>query len=260
MGPVLDGVPPHLRPFVQAADRPPVDVADVLRRTGADVLINFVPTGSDEAARFYAEQAIGAGVGFINGMPTLIASDPRFAAAAERHGAQLVGDDVKSQLGATVVHRVLTQLFADRGLRITRSSQLNWGGNTDFANLAQRGQSKSVTKEKAVKSTVPYDFPMGSAFSYMPGQGDQKSAVITIDGENFGGAPVRLSLKLDVEDSPNSAGVIIDALRCVKVARDRGIAGVLHAPSAALMKHPPRQSPEDEARRALESFIAGGVA
>ena len=258
MGPVLDGVPPHLQPFVKVADRKPVDVEKVLRETGADVLVNFIPTGSKDAARYYAQAAINAGVGFVNGIPELIASDPEWAARAEKHGAQLIGDDVKSQVGATILHRTLAKLFVDRGLKITRSYQLNYAGNTDFANLStQRGASKSMTKEKAVESLVPYSFPLSSGFSFLEVLGDTKTALILLEGEKFGGAPIRLLAKLDVEDSPNSAGVIIDAIRCCKIARDRGVSGALESASAYLMKHPPRQFPDEEARRRLEEFIAG---
>lgn len=258
MGPVMDGVPAHLQTFVTVADHKPVDVEKVLRETGADVLVNFIPTGSKDAARYYAQAAINAGVAFVNGIPELIASDATWAQKAKEKGSQLVGDDVKSQVGATILHRTLAKLFVDRGLKITRSYQLNYAGNTDFVNLStQRGESKSMTKEKAVESVVPYEFPLSSGFAFLPVLGDQKTAMILMEGEKFGGAPIRLLAKLDVEDSPNSAGVIIDGIRCCKVARDRGVAGTLESASAYLMKHPPHQYPDEEARHMLEEFIEG---
>lgn len=258
MGPVMDGRPTHLQPFVEEAGLEPVDVGAVLKEVEADVLVNFIPTGAAEAARYYADQAIKvAGIGFVNGIPELIVSDPNYARAAAQAGSQLIGDDIKSQVGATILHRTLVKLFRDRGLKITKSYQLNYGGNMDFCNLAKRGESKSMTKEAAVHSMVPYEFPMSSGFAFLQTQEDTKTAMIWLEGEKFGGAPIHLLAKLDVEDSPNSAGVIIDAIRCCKIARDRGVSGVLESASAYLMKHPPRQIPDEEARQMLEEFIAG---
>lgn len=257
MGPVLDGAPDHLRKFVDVADQKPVDVARVLRDTRADVLVNFVPTGSNDAAWYYGRACLEAGVGFVNGMPTLVVSNDDFAQQAEANGCQLVGDDVKGQVGATILHRVLAQLFVDRGIKITKSYQLNYGGNTDFVNLAKRGETKEITKSAAVLSQVPYNFDLSAGFAFMPILGDTKIAYISLEGEKFGGAPIKLEAKLDVVDSPNSAGVIIDAIRCCKIARDRGVAGRLYSASAYLMKHPPQQYTDSEARRMLEEFIAG---
>jgi len=258
MGPVMDGHPAHLQPFVQLAEREPVNVGQVLKETGADVLVNFIPTGSAQAARYYADQAIKvAGIGFVNCIPELIASSSEYDQIGRDKGAPIIGDDVKSQVGATILHRTLAKLFLDRGLKLTKSYQLNYAGNTDFVNLAKRGESKSMTKEAAVESLIPYKFPMSSGFSFLHTQEDTKTAIIWLEGEKFGGAPIRLFVKLDVEDSPNSAGVIIDAIRCCKIARDRGIGGTLESASAYLMKHPPKQYADERAREMLEEFITG---
>lgn len=257
MGPVYDGAPQHLRELFDVADLDPVDVGQVLRDTGADVLVNFIPTGSEEAAWYYARAAIDNGVGFVNGIPTLIVSNPEVAQEATAKGAQLVGDDVKSQVGATILHRALTNLFVDRGLKLTKSYQLNYGGNADFVNLAKRGESKEVTKSAAVRSQVGYDFDLSTGFAYLPVLGDTKIAYISLEGEKFTGVPIKLEAKLEVVDSPNSGGVIIDAIRCCKIARDRGVAGVLESASAYFMKHPPRQYPDSIAHQMLEEFIAG---
>ena len=257
MAPVDDGAPDHLREFFEVSGNEPVDVAKVLRETQADVLVNFIPTGSDDAAWYYAHACAESGVGYVNGMPTLIVCDDEFAKEAETSGSQLVGDDVKGQVGATILHRVLAQLFVDRGIKITKSYQLNYAGNTDFVNLAKRGESKEVTKSAAVRSQVPYDFDLSAGFAFMPVLEDVKIAYINLEGETFGGVPIKLEAKLDVVDSPNSAGVIIDAVRCCKIARDRGVAGRLESASAYLMKHPPVQYPDTDARQMLEEFIAG---
>jgi myo-inositol-1-phosphate synthase len=258
--PVLDGLPEHLKRFFESGEYAPAqeeDVVDILRRSKADVLVNFLPTGSAEGARFFARACIKAGVGFVNGIPELIVSDPEFQQAAERAGSQLVGDDVKSQVGATILHRTLLQLFRDRGLKIKRTYQLNYGGNSDFINLVKRGESKEVTKTSALHAVVPYEIEASTGFGFLPILGDTKMAIVMVEGEKFGGAPIRVEAKLEVIDSPNSAGVIIDAIRCCKVARDRGVAGVLESASAYFMKHPPRQFPDEQARRMLEEFIAG---
>lgn len=257
MGPVKDGAPDHLREFFDVADKKPVDIAKVLRETQTDVLVNFIPTGSDLAAWDYARACLDSGVAFVNGMPALIVSDDAFSKDAVVSGCQLVGDDVKSQLGATILHRMLAQLFVDRGIKIVKSYQLNYGGNTDFVNLAKRGETKEVTKSAAVRSQVPYDFALSAGFAFLPVLEDMKIAYISFQGEQFGGVPLRLEAKLDVIDSPNSAGVIIDAVRCAQIARDRGIAGRLDSASAYLMKHPPVQYPDGKARQMLEEFIAG---
>jgi myo-inositol-1-phosphate synthase len=258
--PVLDGLPEHLKRFFQPGDYKPAqeeDIANILRDARADVLVNFLPTGSAEASRLFARACLKAGVGFVNGIPELIVSDPEFQRAAEKAGSQLVGDDVKSQVGATILHRTLLQLFRDRGLKIKRTYQLNYGGNSDFINLVKRGESKEATKSSALHAVVPYEIEASTGFGFLPILGDTKIATIMVEGEKFGGAPIRVEAKLEVIDSPNSAGVIIDAIRCAKVARDRGTAGVLESASAYFMKHPPRQFPDQQARQMLEEFIAG---
>ncbi len=258
--PVLDGMPEHLKLFYKPGDYVPAgedEIVDILRRTEADVLVNFLPTGSSDAARLFARACIKAGVGFVNGIPELIASDPEFQRAAEKAGSQLIGDDVKSQVGATILHRTLLQLFLDRGLKIKRTYQLNYAGNSDFINLVKRGESKEMTKTSALHAVVPYDIEASTGFGFLPILNDAKTAIVMVEGEKFGGAPIRVEAKLEVIDSPNSAGVIIDAIRCSKLARDRGIAGALESASACFMKHPPRQYPDQEARQMLEEFIAG---
>lgn len=257
MGPVMDGVPGHLARFVDVAAAPPVTVADVLRETGADVLVNLLPTGSHDATRYYFEQALEAGVGFVNGIPELIASLPELCEAAANRKVPVVGDDFKSQVGATILHRCLANLFVQRGVKITKSYQLNYAGNTDFENLVKRGETKHVTKIGAVTSLVPYDLDISAGFAFVMNQSDTKTAVIYIEGQKFGGAPIRLKAELEVVDSPNSSGVLIDAIRCCKLALDRGVGGALLSASSYLMKHPMEQYPDEEARGRLEEFIAG---
>lgn len=257
MGPVYDGAPDHLRQFFKVSDKKPVDVGKVLRDTKADVLVNFIPTGSNDAAWYYGRAAVENGVAFVNCMPTLVVSNDEFAEEARKMGSQLVGDDVKSQVGATILHRALVKLFMDRGLKVTKSYQLNVGGNTDFVNLSKRGEDKEVTKSAAVHSVLPYDFPLSTGFGFLPILKDTKIAFISLEGEKFGGAPIKLDVKLEVIDSPNSSGVIIDAIRCAKIARDRGVSGRLESASAYLMKHPPKQYPDAQARQMLEEFIEG---
>lgn len=257
MGPVMDGVPPHLSKYVEVGPDRPVDVPQILSDAKADVLINFLPTGSAKASRFYAECAFESGTAFINGIPELIASDPQYALTAEKRKVPIVGDDFKSQIGATILHRALVSLCAARGVKIKKSYQLNFAGNTDFCNLVRRGESKEITKLNAVESLIPYDADIAAGFAFIKNMDDTKTAVIMIEGEKFGGAPVRIDVKLTVEDSPNSAGVLIDAIRCCKLALDRGTGGVLISASACFMKHPPEQYPDEEARRMLEEFLAG---
>lgn len=266
MGPILDGIADHMAAHpaeesFRVADAPPVDVAAALRAARADVLVCYLPVGSERAARHYAEACLEAGVALVNCIPVFIASDPELAARFLRAGLPLIGDDVKSQVGATIVHRALARLFADRGVRLDRTYQLNTGGNTDFLNMLERDrlESKKRSKTQAVQSQleVPLDpakIHVGPS-DYVAWQGDNKLAFIRLEGRGFGDQPIELELRLSVQDSPNSAGVVIDAVRIAKLARDRGLAGPLEAASAWLMKSPPRQLRDDEARRALEEFI-----
>jgi len=258
MGPVLDGVPPHLKEFVKVADERSVEVSDVLKSVKADVLVNLIPTGSAKASRYYADACIKeAKVGFINGIPELIVCDPEYQRIAEKNKVPLIGDDVKSQVGATILHRTLVDLFQSRGVKLRRSYQLNYGGNTDFVNLVKRGKSKEMTKLSAVKSLLPYEAELSAGFSFLPVLKDTKIAVIFLEGEKFGGMPIKIKAELEVVDSPNSAGVLIDAIRCAKLSMDRGIGGVLTSASAYFMKHPPKQFPDEVARVMVEEFIAG---
>jgi myo-inositol-1-phosphate synthase len=267
MGPVLDGVAPHMRGYPEErtflpSDAPPCDVAAALRDDGVEILVCFLPVGSEEAARFYAEACLATGASLVNGMPVFIASDPKWAARFRARGIPLVGDDIKSQLGATIVHRTLARLFSERGIRIRRTYQLNTGGNTDFLNMLSRDrlESKRISKTEAVTSILGHavagdDIHIGPS-DYVPWQEDNKVCFLRIEGEGFGGLPVEVELRLSVVDSPNSAGVCIDAIRFCRLGRDMGIAGPLVAPSAYLMKHPPVQLPDDEARREIDELIA----
>jgi len=258
MGPILDGVPSHLKRFVKPASKEPVNVGKVLKEREVDILINLIPTGSAKASRYYAEQAIKAGVGFINGIPELIvSSDDEFEKLALEYKVPIVGDDFKSQLGATIVNRTLIKLFLDRGVKLDSCYQLNYAGNTDFVNLVFRGETKHVTKSAALKSLLPYDAEISTAFAYVESQRDRKIARIELKGRKWGGAQVRLSVELDVNDSADAAGVMVDMIRCTKLAIDRGISGRLISVSAYYAKHPPVQYPDDEAKRILEEFIRG---
>ena len=259
MGPVLDGVPPFLRKYVEVAEKTPVNIADVLIEKEVDVVLNFLPTGSAKAARTYADAAIKSHKGFVNGMPELIVSDKDFSSLAQANGSPLVGDDVTSQIGATIIHRALLKLFMDRGIKIKKSYQLNFLGNTDMYNLIQRGESKMKTKSEALTSMVPYPVEISPGFSFIEVMKDRKTAIFYIEGGNYGDAPCKLEAKLEVEDSPNFAGVVVDSLRCCKIALDRGIGGTLVAASAYFSKHPPKQIPDEEARRMLEEFIEGKI-
>jgi myo-inositol-1-phosphate synthase len=271
MGKVLDGLAEHMkhyppeRSFVLAEEKEDEleDVVRVLKETGAEILINYVPVGSEQAARFYAEACLKAGVSFINGMPAFIVSDPEWAERFEKEGIPVVGDDIKSQVGATILHRSLVQLFVDRGVKIERTYQLNFGGNTDFLNMLERERlkTKKQSKTQAVSSLIPYpiseyDIHIGPS-DWVPWLNDRKIAYIRIEGKQFGDVPMYVELKLDVEDSPNSAGSMMDAIRCCKLARDRGIGGPLYSISAYTMKHPPVQYPDFQARKMVEEFIRG---
>jgi len=268
MGPVHDGVAAHMReaPAERAfrvADAAPCDVAAVLRESRADVLVCYLPVGSEQAIRHYAEACLEAGVALVNCVPVFIASDPEWAARFEARGLPLVGDDIKSQVGATIVHRVLTRLLGDRGVHLARTYQLNTGGNTDFLNMLERSRlaSKKLSKTEAVQSQLDVrlrdtDIHVGPS-DYVAWQRDNKVCFIRMEWEGFGGVPMNLELRLSVEDSPNSAGVAIDAIRCAKLGLDRGLAGPLKAISAFTMKHPPEQMRDSDARAALEAWIAG---
>lgn len=271
MGKVLDGVAKHMKDypedktFILAEEKEDEleDVVSHLKEVQADVLISYVPVGSEEAARFYAEACLRAGVAYVNAMPTFIVSDPVWGERFEKAGIPAVGDDIKSQLGATILHRALIQLFVDRGIPIKRTYQLNFGGNTDFLNMLERGRlkTKKISKTEAVTSIIPYDIGWENVHigpsDWVPWLKDKKIAYIRIEGEHFGGVPMSVEVKLEVEDSPNSAGSAIDAIRCAKLAKDRGIGGPLISISAYTMKHPPQQFPDYVAREMVIEFIEG---
>lgn len=263
-GPTLDGLGYYVNTVIEESDEQVVDVAQVLRDVEADVLVNYLPVGSEEAAKWYAEQAIAAGCAFVNGMPVFIASDPVWRRKFEAAGLPIIGDDIKSQVGATIVHRVLANLFKDRGVYLDRTYQLNFGGNMDFYNMLERKrlESKKISKTQAVTSQIKHqieadDVHVGPS-DYVPWLTDRKWCHIKMEGRSFGDVPLEIDLKLEVWDSPNSAGVIIDAVRCAKIAMDREIGGAVIAPSSYFMKSPPRQFTDDEARNNVESFISGG--
>ncbi len=260
-GPTLDGLGKYLRQVIDEADAPPVDVAQVLRETRADVLINYLPVGSEQGARFYAEQALAAGVAFVNCIPVFIAKDPAWRRRFEEAGVPIIGDDIKSQVGATITHRVLSRLFEDRGVRVDRTYQLNFGGNTDFMGMLERErlESKKISKTNAVTSQLSGDYAdenihVGPS-DYVPWLTDRKFCEIRIEGTTFGDVPLLLTAHLEVWDSPNSAGVVIDAVRCAKLALDNGIGGALLGPSSYFMKSPPEQYTDDVCRARVETFI-----
>ncbi|MGH2746920.1 MAG: inositol-3-phosphate synthase, partial [Actinomycetota bacterium] len=262
-GHTYDGLGKYYRDIVTESELPPVDVAKLLRDTGTDVLVNYLPVGSERAARFYAQQALEAGVAFVNCMPVFIATNEDWAQRFTRHNIPIIGDDIKSQLGATISHRVLSKLFEDRGVIIDHTYQLNFGGNMDFKNMleTERLQSKKISKTQSVTSQITGgidsdDIHIGPS-DHVPWLKDRKWAYIRIEGREFGDVPINMELKLEVWDSPNSAGVVIDAVRCAKVALDRGIGGPLIGPSAYFMKSPPVQYPDGAARDMVEAFIAG---
>ena len=272
MGKLLDGIADHMANFAQErtfmladGEREPShdDVVEVLRDTRTDVLINYLPVGSQRAAEFYAECALDARVALVNCIPVFIASDEDWAKKFEQAGVPVIGDDIKSQLGATIVHRVLTDLFKKRGVKLDRTYQLNTGGNTDFLNMLERARlaSKKISKTEAVQSVAehrldPDDIHVGPS-DYVAWQNDNKICFLRMEGQLFGGVPMNLELRLSVEDSPNSAGVAIDLIRCARVALDRGMSGPVHPAASAFCKHPPRQVPDDEAFVELERFIRG---
>lgn len=258
MGPVMDGVPEHLAAFVEVAEDPPCDVAQALKDCGAEMLLNFIPTESHQAARAYADAAIKeAKIGFVNGMPTLIVCDPAYQKVAVENGVPLIGDDVKSQFGGTAIHRALATLMLARGIHLDETYQINYAGNTDFANLMARGKSKHKTKQEAVTTLMPYPVTMSTGFTHVPLMKDRKTSVFWINGGNFGNAPLHLEAKLEVEDSANFAGVVVDMARYVRIALDRGLSGVLDSACAFLTKHPPKPIPDMEAVARLKEFVAG---
>jgi myo-inositol-1-phosphate synthase len=258
--PTLDGFGKYYRQTCEESPLEPVDVAQVLAESGADVLVSYLPVGSEQAQRMYAQACLETGVGFVNAIPVFIASDPEWAAKFEAAGVPIVGDDIKSQVGATILHRLLARLFEDRGTVLDRTYQLNVGGNMDFKNMLERErlESKKISKTQAVTSQIDHgitahDVHIGPS-DHVAWLDDRKWAYIRLEGRNFGDVPLNIELKLEVWDSPNSAGVIIDALRCVKIAKDRGIGGPLLGPSAYFMKSPPIQYHDEEAREMVSSF------
>jgi len=262
-GPTLDGLGRYLRQSVRESDEPACDIAADLRRSGAEILVSYLPVGSEQATRFYAEQALAAGCGFINCIPVFIASDPAWAGRFADAGLPLVGDDIKSQVGATIVHRVLANLFRERGVTLDHTYQLNFGGNADFMNMLERErlESKKISKTNAVTSQLSVPLSMADAHvgpsDFVPWLTDRKWCYIRMEGTGFGNVPINVELKLEVWDSPNSAGVVIDAIRCARLALDRGVGGVLGDASAWFMKSPPVQLTDAEAHARVEAFIQG---
>jgi myo-inositol-1-phosphate synthase len=258
-----DGLGTYLSQMITKAPGSTADIAGILRETETQVVVNFLPVGSEMATKWYVEQVLDAGCAFVNCIPVFIAREAYWRRRFEERGLPIVGDDVKSQVGATIVHRVLTRLFMDRGVRLDRTSQLNFGGNTDFYNMLERDrlQSKKISKTDAVRSQLSHDLAADAVHigpsDYVPWLEDRKWAHIRLEGRGFGDQPINVELKLEVWDSPNSAGVVIDAIRCCRIALDRGLKGALAAPSAYLMKSPPEQWPDDVARLRLERFISG---
>ena len=271
MGMVLDGLSEHMRDYEDdftfiESDKPEnsaEQVVRILKESGTEILLNYLPVGSEKATAFYVQCALDAGVAFINNIPVFIASTPLWAEKFERQGIPIIGDDIKAQLGATITHRTLTDLFKKRGAKLERTYQLNTGGNTDFLNMLNRSRlkSKKESKTEAVQAVASERLDMRNIHvgpsDYVPWQNDQKVCFIRMEGKLFGDVPMNIELRLSVEDSPNSAGVAIDSIRCCKLALDRGIGGVLYSPSAYFSKHPPRQYPDDEAYRMTEEFIQG---
>jgi myo-inositol-1-phosphate synthase len=265
-GPTLDGLGSYYRETITESTDDPVDVAAVLRDSGAQVLINYLPVGSEVATRHYAQAALEAGCGLVNCMPVFIASDREWARRFAESGLPIVGDDIKSQVGATIVHRILAKLFEDRGVKLERTSQLNFGGNMDFKNMLERERlaSKKISKTQSVQSQLREPLPkerihIGPS-DYVPWLDDRKWAHIRLEGTEFGNVPLTVELKLEVWDSPNSAGIVIDAVRCCRLALDRGVSGPLIGPSAYFMKSPPVQFSDDAAREMVEEFILGNGA
>ena len=271
MGKILDGFSDHMKNYEDEytfvlSDKEEAskeDVTHILQESGAEILLNYLPVGSEEAAKFYASCALKASIAFINNVPVFIASDPEWAGRFKEKGIPIIGDDIKAQLGATITHRTLADLFQKRGVTLERTYQLNTGGNTDFLNMLNRSRlaSKKTSKTEAVQAVLneklkAENIHIGPS-DHVPWQKDNKVCFIRMEGKLFGDIPMNLELRLSVEDSPNSAGVVIDAIRCCKLALDRGKGGILYSPSAYFMKHPPQQFTDDEAYRMTEEFIAG---
>jgi myo-inositol-1-phosphate synthase len=264
-GHTFDGLGEYYREIIQESDERPVDVVQALKDTQVDVLVSYLPVGSEEADRFYAQCALDAGVAFVNALPVFIASDPKWAEKFTRAGVPIVGDDIKSQVGATITHRVMARLFEERGVELLRTYQLNFGGNMDFMNMLERKrlQSKKISKTQSVTSQIPHEMAKAAVHigpsDHVPWLEDRKLAYVKLEGRSFGDTPLNLEYKLEVWDSPNSAGVIIDAVRAAKIAKDRGIGGPILSASSYFMKSPPEQYNDDQAREAVEAFIRGDV-
>ena len=260
-GPTLDGIGKYYADTIELSDDEPVDVVKMLKENNVDVMVSYLPVGSEEADKFYAQCAIDAGVAFVNALPVFIASDPVWAKKFADAGVPIVGDDIKSQVGATITHRVMAKLFEDRGVQLDRTMQLNVGGNMDFMNMLERErlESKKISKTQAVTSNLQKEFNTKDVHigpsDHVSWLDDRKWAYVRLEGRAFGDVPLTLEYKLEVWDSPNSAGVIIDAVRVAKIAKDRGLGGPVIAASAYLMKSPPQQLPDDVARAQLEEFI-----
>jgi myo-inositol-1-phosphate synthase len=258
-----DGIGKYLSQVVKKAPGATADIVGILRDSGTDVVVSYLPVGSEEATKWYVEHILRAGCAFVNCIPVFIAREKYWQKRFEDAGVPVIGDDIKSQVGATITHRVLTRLFRDRGVRLDRTYQLNFGGNTDFLNMLERErlESKKISKTNAVTSMLEYNLPPDDVHvgpsDYVPWLLDRKWAYIRLEGTTFGDVPLNVELKLEVWDSPNSAGVVIDAVRCAKIAMDRGISGAVLAPSSYFMKSPPKQIPDDQAREMVEEFIRG---
>ena len=264
-GPTLDGLGEYYQEMISESTDPEVDVVQVLRDSRADVLVSYLPVGSEQADRFYAQCAIDAGVAFVNALPVFIASDPEWAEKFTAAGVPIIGDDIKSQVGATITHRVLAKLFEDRGVELLRTYQLNFGGNMDFMNMLERKRlvSKKVSKTQSVTSQIPHEMEKAAVHigpsDHVPWLDDRKWAYIRLEGRAFGDVPLNLEYKLEVWDSPNSAGVIIDAIRAAKIAKDRGVGGPILSAASYFMKSPPQQYDDDTARDLVEKFIRGDI-
>jgi myo-inositol-1-phosphate synthase len=264
-GPTLDGLGEFYQEIITESDEQAVDVVAALREARVDVLVSYLPVGSEAADRFYAQCAIDARVAFVNALPVFIASDPAWAQKFTDAGVPIVGDDIKSQVGATITHRVMAKLFEDRGVELLRTYQLNFGGNMDFMNMLERKrlQSKKISKTQSVTSQIPHEMARADVHigpsDHVPWLDDRKWAYVRLEGRSFGDTPLNLEYKLEVWDSPNSAGVIIDAVRAAKIAKDRGIGGPLISPSSYFMKSPPQQFSDDDARDNVDRFIKGEV-
>lgn len=268
MGEVMDGVAPHMKDYPEdetfiVSEEKAVDIVKVLKESRAEIALNYCPVGSENATRYYAECCLEAGVAFINCMPVFIASDSKWAEKYKEKGIPIIGDDIKAQIGATITHRTLAKLFADRGVKLDRTYQMNTGGNTDFLNMLarERLKSKKISKTEAVQSVLseplePKNIHIGPS-DYIPWLKDNKICFLRMEGRIFGDVPMNIELRLSVEDSPNSAGCAIDAIRCAKIALDRGVGGPLLSISAYTMKHPPHQYPDNIARQMVEEFIEG---